>query len=229
MRALVTSRALGLSLAALILGGCGPKPSSVPLGLGPLALAERSDSPVVAVASAPAPAVLAPSIVEVEPKEPESSNEENAEASSAEAGDAPEPAASAPDEPPNFPGLYAGNDVATFRLQGLPEREQLDDKAKIRIEKASGGNVRIVLVNSEDGSDLCTLLARVEGNAALIEKPQPCFGSEGEGATRAELHSGRAVLEGDALTMDAEGSLNVSLGDQDLEGELSYTFQGTRQ
>lgn len=223
--------ALGLSLTALVLGGCGPKPSSVPLGLGPLALAERSESPVGVVASVPAtaPAPPAQATAEVEPKEPESSSEQSDEASTEEAGDAPEPAAGAPDKPANFPGLYAGNDVATFRLPGLPEREQLDDKAKIRIEQASGENVRIVLVNSENGSDLCTLLARVDGNAALIEKPQPCFGSEGEGAMQAELRSGRATLDGDSLTMDAEGSLSVSLGDQDLEGELSYTFQGTRQ
>lgn len=226
MRALARSSALGLSLIALIFGGCGPKPSSVPLGLGPLALAERSDSTLSAVASAPvSPPPAAPAPAEVEPKETESS----AEASSEEAGDAPEPAASKSDKPASFPGLYAGSDVATFRLPGLPEREQLDDKAKIRIEKASGDNVRIVLVNSEDGSDLCTLLARVDGNAALIEKPQPCFGSDGEGAMQAQLRSGRATLDGDALTMDAEGSLNVTLGDQDLEGELSYSFQGTRQ
>jgi hypothetical protein len=29
--------------------------------------------------------------------------------------------------------------------------------------------------------------------------------------------------------MDAEGSISLSLGDQEVEGELSYTFQGQRQ
>ena len=130
---------------------------------------------------------------------------------------------------PSFEGLFAGDDVAVFRLTGFPEREQRDDQAKIRIEKASAGNVSITLINSEDGSDLCELLARVEGNAALIESAQPCFSDGSEGSLEAELTSGRAVLDGDRLTMVAEGTLSVALPDQELEGELSYSFEGERQ
>lgn len=216
----------------MLVFGCAPKPSSVPLGLGPLALAEQSAVPGGEVEVPPqraAPAPAAAEKVEVDPEAPESSADEGAEASAAEPSEDEEAAPSTPAAPPNFPGLYAGDDIATFRLPGLPDREQRDDKAKIRIEKASGENVRIVLVNSDDGSDLCTLVARVDGNAAILEKPQPCFGSGGDGGTQAELRSGRAVLDGDTLTMDAEGSLTVSLGDQELEGELTYTFEGHRQ
>lgn len=128
-----------------------------------------------------------------------------------------------------FEGLYAGDDVAIYRLTGFPEREERDDKAKIRIEKASGDNVGIILINSADGSDLCELVARVEGNAALIESAQPCFSDGSEGSLEAELTSGRAVLDGDRLKMDAEGTLSVSLPDQDLDGQLTYTFEGKRQ
>jgi hypothetical protein len=229
--------ALGSALAAIVgLGlvfACAPKPSSVPLGLGPLALAEQSATPAGEVEIPRERAAPTAPAEEVE-VEPESSTEEGAEASAAEpntteSGDEGEEAAITPTVPPNFPGLYAGKDTAIFRLPGLPEREEHDDKAKIRIEKASGENVRIVLVNTTDGTDLCTLVARVDGNAAIIEKPQPCFGSGGEGGVQAELRSGRAVLDGETLRMDAEGPLFVSMGEQEVEGDLSYTFEGLRQ
>jgi hypothetical protein len=234
-RGLILQPALGIGLAAILssgLLGCAPRPSSVPLGLGPLALAEQSAAPGGEVEVPPARAAAAPAAaekVEKEPEEPESSTEDDAEASAAEPSEDSETAASAPAAPANFPGLYAGKDVAIFRLPGMPEREEHDDKAKIRIEKASGENVRIVLVNTTDGSDLCTLVARVDGNAAVLEKAQPCFGSGGEGEVQAELHSGRAVLDGDTLTMDAEGPLFVSVGEQELAGDLSYSFEGARQ
>jgi hypothetical protein len=116
-----------------------------------------------------------------------------------------------------------------FRLSGFPDREQKDDKAQIRIESDSESSVRITLINSENGSDLCELVARVEGNTALLESAQPCFTSEGEGAIQAELTSGRVVLDGDRLTMDAKGNLSVMLGDQEIPGELEYSFEGQRQ
>jgi hypothetical protein len=131
--------------------------------------------------------------------------------------------------PARFEGLYAGDDIAVFRWTGAPEQEQRDDKAKIRIDKANAGNVSITLINSEDGSDLCQLLARIEGNAALIESAQPCFSDGGEGSPEAELTSGRAVLEGDRLSMKAEGTISLALPDQDLDGEITYTFEGERQ
>jgi hypothetical protein len=143
--------------------------------------------------------------------------------------EAPSPPSASDGKSVAFEGLYAGNDVAIYRLTGFPEREERDDKAKIRIEKASGANVGIILVNSADGSDLCELVARVEGNAALIESAQPCFSDGSEGSLEAELTSGRAVLDGDRLKMDAEGTLSVSLPDQDLDGQLTYTFEGKRQ
>ncbi len=139
------------------------------------------------------------------------------------------PAAANATAAPAFEGLYAGNDIAVFRLSGFPEREQRDDKAKIRIEKAASGSVSITLINSEDGSDLCELMARVDGNAALIESAQPCFSDGSEGSLEAQLTAGRAVLTGDRLRMEAEGTLSVALPDQELDGELTYSFKGQRE
>jgi len=214
---------------------CSPQASKVPLGLGPLAVAER-DADAQAESSRrekqPKPArrspVTAPAAKELIAKE---------EASSSDAKDAPSDDEKGSEKkgsggaaaPARFAGMYAGYDIAVFRLTGLPDREQRDDKAKIRIEDTTPGNVSITLINSEDGSDLCELAARVEGNAALLETAQPCFTGGGEGSLQAELTSGRAVVEGDKLRMDAEGTLSVALPDQELDGDLTYTFEGDRQ
>jgi hypothetical protein len=231
------SRGLGavLALALLVPGaGCAPKASPVPLGLGPLALAERDseaqadlkrrrEKPARTARSAVADrASAADTDGPVEPsavlKKPEADEGD-------EAGAVVEPGASVA-----FEGMYAGADIAVYRLTGYPEREEKDDKAKIRIEKPAGGNVSITLINTADGSDLCELTARVDGNAALIESAQPCFSDGSEGSLEAELTSGRAVIEGDHLKMDAEGTLSgVSPPDQEVHGQLTYSFKGERQ
>jgi hypothetical protein len=214
--------------------GCAPPASTIPLGSGPLAIAEQ-DAEARAVAKHAHP----PARAERARPEPASAPEPMAKGDASKAAlggtddadddDEPQPGAKQAARPPAFEGLYAGDDIAVFRISGLPEREQRDDKAKIRIEPGSADNINVTLINSEDGSDLCQLVARIEGHAALIESAQPCFSDGGEGALEAELTSGRVVLEGDRLKMDAKGTLSVALPDQELDGELSYTFKGERQ
>lgn len=216
---------------------CAPPPSTVPLGLGPLAIAEIDayDAAARARASSPAGRSSAPPRAVDSTSEGKAPPDEEGAASPATAeagGDDGQEAAgtdTASSEEPAFEGLFAGEDVAVFRLSGFPDREQKDPKAQIRIKKDSESQVRITLINSENGKDLCELVARVEGNAALLESPQPCFTSDEEGAIQAELTSGRAVVEGDRLTMDAEGSLFVELADQEIPGALEYSFDGRRQ
>jgi hypothetical protein len=225
-----------LSVGSLCLGlasmsGCAPPASSVPLGLGPLAVAER-DAQAQAEANRrkrkPKPA-RRPAVAAAPAKEPLAKAEAPKPDASAEpgAGDKASNADAARGKAPaQFEGMYAGDDIAVYRLSGSPELEQRDDKAKIRIDKNGDGNVSITLINSADGSDLCELVARVDGNAALIESAQPCF-SGGEGSPEVELTSGRAVLDGDRLRMNAEGT--VALPDQELDGEMTYKFEGERE
>jgi hypothetical protein len=221
-----------LVLALLAPAGCAPKASPVPLGLGPLALAER-DSEAQAVLSQrrKKPARAARTAVAAPAADTSVSAEPSDVAKKAEADDEDEASVGAkPGTPVEFEGLYAGADVAVYRLTGYPEREEKDDKAKIRIEKPSAGNVSITLINTADGSDLCELTARVDGNAALIESAQPCFGDGSEGSLEAELTSGRAVIEGDQLKMDAEGPLSGVSPDQgEVDGQMTYSFKGERQ
>jgi hypothetical protein len=199
--------------------------------MGPLAVAELSAAPAPkaepeAPAAKKAGAEAAPAADEAVVVAGESAPKAAAPEEKGESNDAP---AADPSGIGNFEGVFAGDDIAVFRLTGFPEREQRDERAKIRIEKADASSVNITLINSEDGTDLCALSARVEGNAALIESAQPCFSDGGEGSLEALLTSGRAVLSGDHLRMDAEGTLSVALPDQELDGELTYSFKGKRE
>jgi len=211
---------------------CGPKPSTTPLGLGPLALAEQASlaqrkpaaaRPHSAARAASAPA--APIALATKSNDDDDSATEHDASSEKPSAESKSKAKAAP----AFAGLFAGKDVAIFRISGMPERQELDDKARIRVESESATQLRVVLINSEDGSDLCELSAEVQGSAATIDGGQPCFSSEGEGAIHAELTSGTVVLNGDRLSMDAEGSLSVAVGDDELDGDLSYSFKGKRQ
>jgi hypothetical protein len=225
-----------LTLALLPTAGCAPKASSVPLGLGPLALAERDSEAQANLKrrrdNKPARAARA-AIADRAPaaEEASASAEPSAAASKPDADEGDDATVVAePGSSVEFEGLYAGADVAVYRFTGYPEREEKDDKAKIRIEKPSAGSVSITLINTADGSDLCELTARVDGNAALIESAQPCFSDGSEGSPEAELTSGRAVIEGDQLRMDAEGTLSgVSPDQREVDGQLTYTFKGERQ
>jgi hypothetical protein len=221
-------------------GGCAPPPSPVPLGLGPLAVAEHNAKTAEQQARPPsipkrAPRKASPDVAattRAEAPDDDAAVATEGEGASVDASENDEdvasktaPATGAVD----FEGLYAGEDVAISRLPGFPDHEQKDDKAKIRIEKDSAGTLKLTLINSADGSDLCELVARIEGNAALIESPQPCFTSEGGAPVQGELTSGRAVVDGDQLTMDAEGTLSMELADQQIEGEIEYSFKGKRE
>jgi hypothetical protein len=226
------SALLVLAVAAGAGSGCAPKASSTPLGLGPLAVAEQQS-----LAAEPKPAhprrrsavargsepPSSPSAARTQPGESAVSEpEEPDEPASAEGGPA---AAGAPD----FTGVFAGKDVAIFRIAGMPERQELDDKARIRVESESPTQLRVVLINSENGSDLCELTAEIQGNSAQLDSGQPCFTAEGEGALNAELNSGTVRLSGDRLSMEAEGTLSVALAEEELDGSLSYSFKGKRQ
>jgi hypothetical protein len=221
-----------LSLLACAVSGaaCAPKASTLPLGIGPLALTEQSaraaEKKPVPGAKKPAQAVAAPAVASAAA---DTKDEDEAQPNK-EASDSSEPAHKASSKAaPAFAGLFAGKDVAIFRISGLPEREELDDKARIRIESDSPTQLRIALINSENGSDLCQLSAEIQGNSAALDAGQPCFSSEGEGAIHAELTSGTLTLNGDRLSMSAEGTLSVALADEELDGDLSYSFKGKRQ
>jgi hypothetical protein len=122
-------------------------------------------------------------------------------------------------------GEYVGSDLTTTRFEGMPERVQPDDKARTKVEEPEPGRVVLIIVDSSNGSTLCTLDADATGTTANIRPGQSCFGSEGMSATVVE---GRARLEGDRLTFDMEIAVEVDADDVSMEGEIDYRFDGKR-
>jgi hypothetical protein len=221
-----------LLLAGALSGGsgCAPKASTTPLGLGPLALAERS----ALIAERKPAAATHKAAQRAEPTaQATTPSESKDDADATESDKTPDSSESehkaSSKAAPAFVGMFAGKDVATYRISGIPERQELDDKARIRIESESPSQLSITLINSADGSDMCELSAEIQGNSALLDGGQPCFSSEGEGAIHAELTSGTLTLNGDRLSMDAEGKLSVAMAEEELDGALSYSFKGKRQ
>jgi hypothetical protein len=214
--------------------GCAPKANTAPLGLGPLAVAEQSAASAEKSAAKtkqartprPASAAATGAVVSTEAAADEDEKPSAEDVSEVSEGDSP-----ASKDAPAFAGLFAGKDVAIYRISGMAERQEMDDKAKLRIESDSPTQLRIVLINTTDGSDLCELSAEIQGNSnsAQLDGGQPCFTAEGEGAIQAELNSGTVTLAGDRLSMTAEGTLSVALAEQELDGKLSYSFKGKRQ
>jgi hypothetical protein len=212
---------------------CAPRASSTPLGLGPLALAELSARASEQGAAKAKPARRSRPTSEppqaTAASEAEADSDSDAQPSLEDVSEVSAADTAASKEQPAFAGLFAGKDVAVFRISGQPDRQEVDDKAKIRIEAESPTQLRIVLVNSTDGSDLCELTAEAQGNSAQLDGGQPCFTAEGEGAISAEMTSGKVTLSGDRLSMTAEGTLSGTLGEIEFDGSLSYSFKGQRQ
>ncbi len=221
-------------LALLAASSCAPAVSQVPLGMGPQALAEIRATPAPAPSKPRAPAQReAADASESSDEEPGEDDAEDAAAESPAAESASAAAgAAAPSTPANaatFVGMYAGIDIATFRLDGLPDRRQEDDKAKIRVEADGDDAISIVIINSDTGEDLCELSATISGKVATVTGSEPCFTNPDDDSISATISEGRATLKGDELKVTAEGTMSVNLPDQSLSGSLSYSFKGKRQ
>jgi hypothetical protein len=224
-----------LVLALVAPAGCAPAVSQVPLGLGPQALAESATPTAARAASkSHAPPAAAQAQAESEPDDAgdgdkdDASDADETTADSAKAGaevKAPTDAAKAA----TFKGMYAGTDIATFRLDGLPDRRQEDDRAKIRVEADGDDSISIVIINSDTGEDLCELSASISGKVATVTGSEPCFTNPDDDSISATITGGRATLKDDELKVTAEGTMSVNVSEQSLSGTLSYTFKGRRQ
>lgn len=139
----------------------------------------------------------------------------------------PEAIRTAPAEP-SFVGLFSGSDVATFRLGSFPERSQRDENAEVRIEADSERDLRLILIDGRTGKDVCELTGRSSGNLAHIDADQPCFAPEGQQSLSARVTEGTAELDGNRLTLEMTGELNLQLQNRELSGDVHYFFEGER-
>jgi hypothetical protein len=141
-------------------------------------------------------------------------------------GDASEDAKTA-DRQPMFAGRFMGPDVTVFRIAGFPDRTEKDPNAKTNVEHKSKGGLAITLIDSSNGTPICTLNAELTNDkSARIAAGQACFGGSGMTAL---LRSGTAEFTGSRLLLDLNLDLTIDMGEEQAQGEIEYHFDGVRK
>jgi hypothetical protein len=103
-----------------------------------------------------------------------------------------------------------------------------DPNAQTRVEVEDHATIRLVLIDSSTGDDICSLRATATATDATVLEGQTCFGSE-DSDQRAQIRSGKAHRTEQELTLelllDAEAD-----GDQGspVQGTVEYHFVGSR-
>ncbi len=204
-------------------------PSETPLGSGPLAAAsaaqpQSSERPPARDAGAAEAAVVASASAEAPPA---LTATERLDGGTSAAESLPEAGAAEAGPRSSFAGTYAGKDRAVIRMSGKPEQVEDDPKARITVVEQGNLAVSITLINSADGTPICTLNAKLQGDRAEVAPGQPCFAS-GPDAT-STVQRGSATFAGKRLTVDLSIAMRVSAGGQSATGSIDYHFEGTRQ
>jgi hypothetical protein len=139
----------------------------------------------------------------------------------AEAGPSPDAGARSA-----FAGSYQGKDRAIIRVPGKPEQREDDPKARITVAEQGGDTIGITLINSADGTPICTLNAKVRADSAEVAAGQSCFGGPGMSST---VQRGSAKLAGARLTVELFIEMRLPVAGQNATGSIDYHFEGTRQ
>jgi hypothetical protein len=231
-----------LCVAALAFGCTRAEPSLVPLGDGPLSLAEReaeATRPVARSASSqqepehsPHPSsrddVPATNRASVQSAAPDRST-------SHDAGSPSESEASPKDRGSqtnvvsldDWPGIYRGDDTTIFRMREQPERRFDDPKAKIRVERGSRNHLTLAFVDSSNGKDICNLAAVADAGTATIEAGQSCFLDPDESMT-VRSRPGKATRKDRGLVVDLTLDTTLDTETGQVDGTIEYHFEGQR-
>jgi hypothetical protein len=105
-----------------------------------------------------------------------------------------------------------------------------DTNARIRVESSLGQQVKLVLIDSSNEKDLCTLTAQIDGIHAKVEPGQPCFSTEDEeGGLSVHVKTGLGTLRDSTLTLDLTLDAKVQSEQFQDSGTVEYHFDGKRQ
>jgi hypothetical protein len=127
-----------------------------------------------------------------------------------------------------FAGDYSGSDRAIVRMPGQPEQTQNDPKARITIAERDANTVAITLIDSSNGSTICTLLAKTQKDRADVSPGQACFGTASP-EVRSNVKNGTATVAGARLRFDMFIELEFEMEGQQEAGAIDYHFEGTRR
>lgn len=216
-------------LVLLSVLACGVEAvSQRPLGLGPLALAERSaaaSSDAVAKAQVAARVESDEDEEEAGPALVVSATVLASAAPSASGAPAASGSASSPEALAVWVGEYVGTDVTRLTIPPLPESKQDDPKARLRITRLDASRLAFTMVASNTGEVICTLHARVTGSTATLDSGQVCV----QGALAATVERGTATLTGSKVVVELTASVLVGDDEETRNGTMAYRFEGTRQ
>lgn len=123
-------------------------------------------------------------------------------------------------------GEYFGKDRHASRISGKTEEVELDDKAHTRVEETSPGVAVISLVSSASGEVICALKHRVTGDRAALEPGEFCPPLRLMSPLTVE---GSAKLDGEALVVELEGHGKFPVGDETIDIDVEYRFEGKRR
>jgi len=129
-----------------------------------------------------------------------------------------------------FLGDYAGEDVAVYHIETLPDRTEKDPKARMKVTSSSDSALAFELVDSSNGNEICTLNGTLADGNVTIAKGQKCFEQNAEDASAAAtVLSGTASVDQARLLFDLDMSFAMEMGGRKLGGSLSYHFDGKRK
>lgn len=242
------AHAISTVITSVLLSGCTSTESAIaPLGYGPLAkaeLAEREHAGSRSGLTEKAKRIRLSKNAKSRP--PSTSGTQQVSSKGGANNDAPEwskdhtpndstsrkstndeePTVSAPKEA-DWVGLWRGKDTTHFLLETFPAEPMTDDQARIRVEPANSQAITLVLIDSSNDRDLCSLSATLQGNQAHIAPGQPCFGSEDENVDLSvHVKSGTAQLTNAVLSVDISLEAEVKAEQLQASGMVEYHFDG---
>jgi hypothetical protein len=130
--------------------------------------------------------------------------------------------------PVDIAGRYSGTDTVTILLAGTPSEPQVDDNAKIDVKEVGEQRVAITVVDSSQGTPLCTIEGKIAGFVITFDPGQDCFTGILGIPADAHVTTGNGKLEGERLTLDFEVALEIDAPGTTLEGSVDYHFEGTK-
>lgn len=223
-----------LALSSLLVAGCAaPMPSAKPLGHGivpataeaprtekkrrdRVAHADTRHHDLLKTSDGGVPPVASKETTASEPVDSKSKDKPGTSAPQAANAQA-------------FAGAYSGDDVATYHLEGLPDRVEKDPNAKLTVKTTDPHSLTFVLIDSSNGNDICSLSGKITDAGTTIDPGQKCFEQSGDdSSTSATVTEGTATVDGNRLVFEMNLDFAMSIGDRDLTGTLQYRFQGKR-
>jgi len=226
--------ALAWLLAVLLLARCSAQlPSERPLGSGPLARDQLARAAPRAFAASTQPKGESPGAVQgqADAAAPLAASQAPKEQATADAGSPAEGLDAGLFNATSlavFAGDYLGSDRATVRMPGEAEQTQDDPKARLTITDRAANEITIMLIDSSNGTTICSLQAKTKQDQADVSAGQTCFGT-GDPTIKALVKSGTLRIFGKRLVFDMFIDLQKEMAAQRMNGSIDYHFEGTRR